>query len=151
MDTFNLDNTAVALRNKFVEEYLKDFDEYSACIRMGYNQVAAIQHGKFFMGDNYVLCKLMERRRTPPETETEQETADRQLVLDTLREAASKGSYHVRVMAVAKLAEILQMTKPQSKDQDIPQGGVMLVPVVSGTDAWEENAVASQQKLANYE
>lgn len=48
----------VAVRDYFVAEYMKDFDPYRACIRMGFLAVFAPDQAKFFMADGYCLRKI---------------------------------------------------------------------------------------------
>ena len=47
-----------ACRDAFVNEYIKDYDPFKACIRMGFLASFAIDQCKAFMSDGYVLRKI---------------------------------------------------------------------------------------------
>lgn len=53
-----LDEREKAVRDLFVAEYMKDFDSYRACIRMGFLAAFAIDQAKVFISDGYVLRKI---------------------------------------------------------------------------------------------
>jgi hypothetical protein len=48
----------IAVRDFFVNEYVKDFDPFRACIRMGFLAAFAVDQAKTFMQDGYVLRKI---------------------------------------------------------------------------------------------
>lgn len=58
MDTANLTDAEKAVRDLFVDQYVKDNDPYRACIRMGFLAAFAPDQAKAFMEDGYVLRKL---------------------------------------------------------------------------------------------
>ena len=39
-----------ALRDLFVQEYIKDFDPFQACLRVGFQAAFAVEYAKKFMG-----------------------------------------------------------------------------------------------------
>jgi phage terminase small subunit len=103
-----------ALRDLFVNEYLKDFDAYRACIRVGFISTFAIDWAKRFMSEGYVLRAIEHFTRKPAEDEAAQAAADKVLIENTLREVARTGTAPARVAAVSKLAEMRGLTKPDA-------------------------------------
>lgn len=90
-----------AVRDVFVSEYMKDFDAYRACIRMGFLAAFAIDQAKIFTSDGYVLRKVDFLTRVAvmdPE-------ADKQAMLQNLRWLALNGSPAVRASATTKYME----------------------------------------------
>lgn len=53
-----LTEAEMAVRDLFVDQYVKDNDPYRACIRMGFLAAFAPDQAKLFMADGYVLRKL---------------------------------------------------------------------------------------------
>jgi hypothetical protein len=90
-----------AVRDVFVSEYMKDFDAYHACIRMGFLAAFAIDQAKLFINDGYVLRKIDYMTRVAvidPES-------DKQAMLQNLRWLALNGSPAVRASATTKYME----------------------------------------------
>jgi len=87
------------LRDSFVAEYLKDFDAYKACLRLGFQSTFAVQWSHTMINDGYVQRKIAHMTRIP-ELSPEQEAADRALVEVTLRTVMQRGSDSARVAAV---------------------------------------------------
>lgn len=90
-----LDAREQAVRDLFVSEYMKDFDAYRACIRMGFLAAFAIDQAKAFMQDGYVLRKVDYLTRAAvmdPE-------ADKQAMLANLRWLAHNGTPASRASA----------------------------------------------------
>jgi hypothetical protein len=84
-----------AVRDVFVSEYLKDFDAYRACIRMGFLAAFAVDQAKAFMQDGYILRKIdyMTRQAVlDPES-------DKQAMLANLRWLAHNGTPASRASA----------------------------------------------------
>lgn len=106
-----------ALRDAFVLEYVKDFDPYSACLRVGFQSAFAIEYAKKFMGESYVQQRISELQRVTPENEEAQAKEDKALVLSVLRQAAQNGPYASRVAAAAKLASILGLDRPDGGEE----------------------------------
>ncbi len=90
-----LDEREMAVRDLFVSEYLKDFDSYKACIRMGFLAAFAIDQSKVFMGDGYVLRKIDYMTRAA----VLDRDADKQAMLANLRWLAHNGSPASRASA----------------------------------------------------
>jgi hypothetical protein len=112
-----------ALRDLFVQEYIKDFDPFQACLRVGFQAAFAIEYAKRFMSEAYVQRKITDLQRITPENEAEQARQDKALVLSVLRQAAQNGPYASRVQAAAKLATILGLDRPGNGDE----GGQVII------------------------
>ena len=68
-----------ALRDLFVQEYIKDFDPFQACLRVGFQAAFAVEYAKKFMGEAYVQRRITELQRATPENEDAQAKEDRAL------------------------------------------------------------------------
>jgi hypothetical protein len=106
-----------ALRDLFVQEYIKDFDPFQACLRVGFQAAFAVEYAKRFMSEPYVLRRIAELQRSTPENEDAQSREDKALVLSVLRQAAQNGPYASRVQAAAKLASILGLDRPDGGEE----------------------------------
>jgi len=106
-----------ALRDLFVQEYIKDFDPFQACLRVGFQAAFAVEYAKRFMSEPYVLRLIAELQRSTPENEDAQSREDKALVLSVLRQAAQNGPYASRVQAAAKLASILGLDRPDGGEE----------------------------------
>jgi hypothetical protein len=87
------------LRDAFVAEYLKDFDPFKACLRLGFQATYATQWSQTLIQDGYVQRKLSYMMAKPAAT-PEQEELDRAMVENTLRLVMQRGSDSARVAAV---------------------------------------------------
>lgn len=92
----------IAVRDFFVQEYLKDNDPYRACIRMGFLAVFAPDQAKAFMNDGYVLRKLayVNQQAAPS---NEQDFAE---MVANVRWLAFNGSGPVRAQASKLYMEV---------------------------------------------
>jgi hypothetical protein len=88
----------VILRDAFVAEYLKDFDAYQACLRLGFQATYAVQWAHTLFNDGYVQRKITYITRVP-ESSPEQDALDRAMIEVTLRKVMQKGSDSARVAA----------------------------------------------------
>lgn len=95
-----------ALWDKFVEEYVKDFNSVEAAMRIGFNVTFAVEYGRIFLGQPYVQRLIMKKKMEPvPETEDEVQK-DKSLIIATLRETMLNGQPATRVVAAKTLAGI---------------------------------------------
>lgn len=153
-------------RNRFVQEYLRDYSSYAACVRMGLMDDVALEQAKEFMGCPYVLKLLAdaeaaraEHLRTedsrnlhilPDDFAPHDMDTDRQRIVSALfREAFYKGpgsSHSSRVAALGKLSDIYKLTKEESKQGGISTN-VMVVPAMGSVDGWEAAAADQQSEL----
>lgn len=62
-----------ALYDKFVDEYVKDFNGVAAATRCGFNVVYAKLYAPIFLGKSYVQRKVMEAKHNPRATLNDQE------------------------------------------------------------------------------
>lgn len=107
-----------ALRDSFVIEYLKDFDPYAACLRVGFQSAFAVEFSKKLIHESYVQKRIAELQRVQPSNKEVQDKEDEALVRNVLRQASQNGPYASRVAAAAKLANILGIDKPESTDDN---------------------------------
>lgn len=87
------------LRDHFVSEYLKDFNAYQACLRLGFQATYAVQWSQTLFNDGYVQRKISFMTSAPADT-PEQQAMDRAMVEVTLRRVMQCGSDSARVAAV---------------------------------------------------
>lgn len=95
-----------ALLDLFVTEYMKDFHEYDACIRVGFQAVYALEYSKVFLNKTYVQRAIAERKREAVATNQSEIESDTTLIKATLREAMHKGPFQSRAVAAKTLAGI---------------------------------------------
>jgi len=110
-----------ALRDLFVNEYLKDFDPYQAALRVGFQASFALDWGKRLMNEGYVQSEIARLTRMLPADPTAQEAADRALLENTYREAMQRGPYASRVAAGRAFAAMKGWEKPDAA-ADAEQG-----------------------------
>lgn len=103
------------LRDSFVAEYIRDFDSYQACLRLGFQATYAVQWAHTLFNDGYVQRKLSYMLSKPVAT-PEQEAADRAMVEMTLRRVMQRGSDAARVSAVRQFCAL----KGWSNDDGTP-------------------------------
>lgn len=143
-----LPETEKALRDHFVEQYLIDFDEYRAAIRVGFLPNVAATYCKQFMSEGYVLREIARRQREAKEDPKAQRDSDYELMLSALRQAAQNGPYASRVAAVKQLSAMYGFDAPlKTQNENVHRGGVMMVPVIADVEAWQKEAQASQERL----
>lgn len=109
-----------ALRDLFVEEYVKDFDAFQACIRVGFQATFAVEYAKRFYAEPYVQRRIAEKQREPVQNTDVQQQEDKALILSVLRQAAQNGPYASRVAAAKQLATIHGFDR-QPADQSAEQ------------------------------
>lgn len=156
-----LTTSEMALRDKFVKEYLKDYDAYAACIRIGYAAAFAKEFCVRFMQETYVLNKIKQVEIAPPEEDLDETVQRRKVYASLWREANTFGlgsSQSARVAALAKLSAFLGMDAPTRSQQELtgkdgqPLGaGVLVIPGVMTAEQWAEQAEAQQAELTRPE
>lgn len=153
--TVQLGSAARALRDRFVTEYLTDYDQYAAALRVGYRADIATEYGKKLMTCPYVLQQIRLRQMT---AEDNPEDMKKVIMAGLVREANYRGagaSQSARVAALSKLASIHGMDAPiRSKTeltgpdgQPLSGGGIFVVPGIMTTEAWEAAAEKQQADL----
>lgn len=101
-----------AVRDSFIQEYLKDHDPYRACIRMGFLANFAIDHAKIFMADGYVLRGIAYLTRKASVESSDEDFAD---ALENLRWLMHNGTPSSRATATKTYLEVKGYLK---KDDD---------------------------------
>lgn len=144
-----------ALRDLFVKEYLEDYDPFAACLRCGFMRSFAAEYATKFMGEPYVRQQLQIMQHVETNIAPSEDEYNKKRIMNGLfREANFRGegsSHSARVAALAKLAALHGM-EPKGTgpaDANVHRGGVMSVPAIASLDAWEETAVASQERLVH--
>ena len=140
------------LRDKFVDEYLLDFDQTAAAIRIGFSASFAQTYAEKFMTEPYVRQRIAALQTAMAEDEKIEAELDRRRIRAALmREAHYQGpgsSHAARVSALSKLASIRDMDAPTKIKSEVAlRGGVMMVPGIANLEDWEKAAQASQTQL----
>lgn len=135
-------------RDRFIAEYLVDFNGALAYIRAGGPCTTASKMSSQYLREPYVARKI----RECIDSLEEAKLINRKRVLAGLvREANYMGigaSHSARVSAYSKLASILGMDAPVKVDAKVKfAGGVMLVPFTADPIEWEKKAIEAQKKL----
>lgn len=136
------------LREKFVAEYLKDGDQYKATLRIGFLHSVASEYSLIFMNCPYVQRRITEAMTTPS-FEQEERNRDSSLVKNSLRQVIMSGGYANKINASRALSDLHGLGESNNKKNGTGAvlGGVMVVPAIADIDAWEKEALASQNKL----
>lgn len=140
------------LRDRFVDEYILDFDHIAAAMRIGFGASFAQTYAERFMQEPYVQKAIADKQLALAEDERLEAELDRRRIRAALmREAHYRGpgsSHAARVSALAKLAAIRDMDAPTKIKADVNlRGGVMMVPAIASIEEWETAAQASQGNL----
>lgn len=144
----NLTPAMKAKRDRFITEFVKDFNGPMAYVRAGGPYTSAVKMSGEFLREPYVAQRIWE----VIDSLEEAEIINRKHVLAGLvREANFTGigaSHGARVSAYAHLAKILGMeqTNINLKGDIKFRGGVMLVPAPDPM-AWEQAAAEAQKQL----
>lgn len=100
------------IRQLFVDEYLVDYDDVGAAIRLGYQEAFAQQYAKQFLSEPYTL-KLIKEKEAEFGVLTEEDQHRKKIVSGLYREAYSRAnSGSARVAALAQLARIMGIEAP---------------------------------------
>lgn len=101
-----------SLRQRFVEEYLADYDAIAAAIRLGYQEAFAQQYAKQFLAEPYTL-KLIKEKEAEFGILTEEDQHRKKIVAGLYREAHNRfNSGSARVAALTQLAKIIGIEAP---------------------------------------
>lgn len=155
-------------RDKFVTEYIKDYNSYGAAIRIGFMDDLALEVAKTFLNEPYVqraLSQAENQRSSMLQTVQDDkenlnvlphgfvphdEVMDKQRILSGLfREAFYKGpgaAHSSRVSALTTLAKIYKLDKEENVEESVTTN-VMVVPPVGSLNDWEAAAVEQQASL----
>ena len=151
-----LSSAEMALRDRFVVEYLVDYDPFKAAIRLGYSPAFARSFSIQFMNEPYVLNKIKESE-IGPEVEFDEVEQKKKIVNTLWREANFYGmgsSQSARVAALAKLSAFYGMDAPSRSTQELtgkdgePLGqGVFVIPGLVSAEDWAKQAEEQQANL----
>lgn len=146
-----------ALRDHFVAEYLVDYDQKSAAVRIGYGASYAGE-----MAIRLMQCPYVAQQIALKETTNEEESAEvmrKRVIQGLIREANYRGpgcSPSARVAALAKLAAIQGMDAPTRTKTELTGadgsplgGGMFVVPGIISVEDWEKAAKAQQTALVD--
>lgn len=160
---YSLTKSEMELRDKFVREYLKDYDALAACIRVGYAYAFAKEFSVRFLTETYVLNKIKEFEVAPVlEAVNDDLNVQRRKVYASLwKEANYMGggsSQSARVAALSKLSAFLGMDAPTRSQQELTGkngealgAGVLVIPGVMTSEQWAQQAEVQQAELTRPE
>jgi hypothetical protein len=151
-----LTKAEMELRDRFVAEYMTDYDHYKAAIRIGYAPAYAKDFGQRFMNEPYVLRKIKDAEGGTTD-DLDVEAQKKMIVAALWREAKNMGvgsSQAARVAALAKLSAFYGMDAPKTSKTELtgadglPLGsGVFVVPGMVTAEEWAKQAEAQQEEL----
>ena len=154
------------LRDKFIAEYLRDYNSYAACVRLGYVDEIALEQAQIMMEEPYVKRGIADAEAAravhlstrdkddlsnlPDGFKPHDEETDKQRIVSGLfREAFFKGpgsAHSSRVAALTALAKIYKLDKEEKTNSEV-SNRVMVVPAVGTVEQWEQAASAQQTEL----
>lgn len=145
-DTLSVEEKA--WRDRFVLEYVKDFNGTQAMVRCGHtNPNTARTQASLLLREPYVARALDIFIR---KCEVDAVVTRQQVLAALWREANAPSNFEgVRVTALSKIATMLGMDKaPKQNGEDVTakQLGIMLVPVMNVAD-WQSSALQTQADL----
>lgn len=149
---FRYDFADVVRMRHFVHEYIKDFNEVNAALRMGYPQDAARHNGALFFGQAYVRLRVGELLAS---MEAENIVSGAQIIAALWREAnapdvafSSNSSTRIAALnALAKIKGLMGAAVKKAAATVVQVPGVMLVPFTTDADQWENHARQTQRDL----
>ena len=109
-----LDDKQRALRDVFIQEYLKDFDAYAACLRLGFNVNFAIDQAKILLACGYVRRGIDYFTRTGEVNADE----DKKALLANLRWLSFNGPPAVRASASKQYMEAMGYVKQDTSAEE---------------------------------
>lgn len=138
----------LAFRRAFVKEYMRDFNEYKACLRLGLLHQFALKWKDRLMGESIVQRMIATQVELIEDEDEKALDKDKQLVLVKMRQVALSGEHKDAVNAAKVISQIRGFNAPIKVDQSVVnKGGVMMVPAIATLDDWEKSAVGSQEAL----
>lgn len=152
----SLTKAEMELRDRFVTEYLTDYDAYKAAIRIGYAPAYAKDFCQRFMVEPYVLGKIRDAEGGTTD-DLDVEVQKKMIVAALWREAKNMGagsSQAARVAALSKLSAFYGMDAPKTSKTELtgadglPLGsGVFVVPGMVTAEEWAAQAEKQQEEL----
>jgi hypothetical protein len=109
-----------ALWDRFVAEYVKDFNPMAAALRVGFNSLFAQEYLKTLMAQPYVQRKIDAYKSQPIEDDKDRVATLRKRVEATFMQAMECGDPKVMVAAASKLGEMHGfMEAPDKSGEDL--------------------------------
>ena len=152
----SLSHDEMVIREQVVREYLYDYSWTKACLRCGFRSEFAADNAERFSKDPYCIWRVKELAREKglnpnPEAKAKEMEQDKIDIINALKKEAHYygpgSSQAARVSALGKLAQLYGMEPPKQVKAEVQATGVMVVPGIADTDAWEALAVDQQQQL----
>jgi phage terminase small subunit len=107
------------VRDRFVDEYVTDYNAFAAAVRLGYAPTYAKTFSVQFMQEPYVLNRIKEQEGQQGE-ETEKDVHRKRLIQMLYREAnSSLNSGSARVSAMTQLSKIVGVEAPVKTQTDV--------------------------------
>lgn len=126
------------LRDKFVNQYLVDYDYTAAAVRIGFLGIVAVEYGSRFRYDPYVQRAIARSTGSQYDDPESVKKLHRQRVLNGLMKESNyrgMGSSHgARVSALSKLATIHGLEAPTKTESKITHTGEQKVKVTHDFD-----------------
>jgi len=111
------------LRDRFVTEYLVDYDEVQAAIRLGYTEAYARDYGKRFKSEPYTANKIKEMELgDTSEALTPEQIARKRRIAQLERQANYYGpgsSHGARVSALTQICKIEGIEAPVKTETSV--------------------------------
>ena len=134
-------------RDRFIRQYVIDFNGTKAAIRAGMPARSAPKAASEMLREPYVQKELHKYILTVEENVL---VSRNTVIAGLVREANdhSLGASHAaRVNALGKLAEILGMKIDRARLDVTVNNGVMVVPLAESLNDWEQRAIETQEHL----
>jgi hypothetical protein len=97
--------------DKFVDYYLEDFNEFNACIKIGYQVPYAKDFCKKLLNTSYIQKEIARKQRTCNLSVEAREQTDKMLAMSILRQLMQQGPTMSRVTAARLLSDIYGWTR----------------------------------------
>lgn len=138
-----------AKRDRFISEYIKDWDGAAAVIRAGGAASTAVKMSNEYLREPYVAEIVYEIQKA---IDDEKLIDNKTILMGLIKEARFHGigaSHGARVSAWKTLAQIKGLEKTVIKGDltHTVRGGVMYLPLVADESEWEKLAQHSQKQL----
>ena len=108
-----------ALWDQFLDEYMKDFNPFDACLRVGFSELFAIEYSKNLMAKPYIKQEIMRRKSEVGAEKDEDKIARHKALIEaTLLETMQNGQPATRVAAAKTLAGIHGLDQAPDRSGD---------------------------------
>lgn len=95
-----------AVLDRFIDEYMKDYNPVEACMRVGFQLAFAVEYAKIFMTKAYVQRRIAERKSEPISDAEPDKQVVKARIVSTLMECLQNGHPQTRVAASKVLCSI---------------------------------------------